>query len=134
MLALQTILLHHIWTYFPFFLSIKIGVCQRRIVSRLGQAFITKFESPSQGRGRVFSCFLRLGARLRRWTILLLRYANIIWTNLCIWYDLDGHPKAHTSASLSPWWRKTPSQNYPLTGEQLFRFEVFITIWNSDWT
>lgn len=44
----------------------------------------------------------------------------------CAWAQdsEDGHPKLRSNSLPSPWWRKISDQNYPLTGEQLFRFEV----------
>lgn len=114
------------YLFINFFSFTKIGICQRWIVSGLGQAFIAKFESPSQGRGCVFSSFLCVGARLWRLLTWKLHNSNV-WLTNGVRYDLDGHPKLRNNASLSPWWCKLENQNYPLTGEQLFFFEVVIT-------
>lgn len=41
--------------------------------------------------------------------------------------ESDENPlKLNAAESLVPWWQKIPTEDQPLTGEQLFRFEVYI--------
>lgn len=45
----------------------------------------------------------------------------------CAWAkETDSSPlKSNVAESLLPWWQKIPFDDQPLTGEQLFRFEVY---------